>query len=207
NVNLDLFGEDVGEYDEGVALRLKDNYIAGDDLVMRFIVNATTKSDYVDTVTGEPVTLSWDDSRTKENTRDIRGSSIGGYDTPYMMLDYVSAYRNNAYDRNDDGVPDLELPHYTLNSIEMVKSIGTVVLFDLPEDKWMTDENGVKFFRILDEETGNYGEYYMNGAVKYISKNGEVLSYTKAKKNAPEYTINQLFNGRWGLGGYLEADE
>ena len=208
NVKLDAFGEDVGEYEEGVALRLKDNYIAGDDLVMRFEVQSTTTSEYVDRESGEVVEPQWEMSpRVRLNQVDVIGSNIGGYNNPYYMVDYVSAYRNSGTDVNGDGIQEAEKPHYELNSLAMTKSIGSVVLFDLPEDKWMTDENGVKFLRILNEETGNYGEYYMNGATKMISKNGEVLSYNKAKKNAPEYTINQLFNGRWGLGSYLEVDE
>lgn len=206
NVKLSAFDEDEGDYEEGVCLRIKDNYIAGDDLVMRFVVSAVTNSDYIDKDSGEIVEMPYNEPRKRENTVDVLGSNIGGYNNAYYMVDYVNAYHTNVYDRDNNGTMEYEAPHYTLNSLEMVKSKGNVILFDLPEEKWFTDEEtGVKFFRVLNEETGIYMEYYMNGGVKALSSSGEVLSFNKPKKNTTELTINQLFR-RWGLGSLLEEE-
>lgn len=209
----DIFGEEGLIYITGPILRMKDGYIYGSDLVMRFTVQANAAKLFLNHETGEEVPAKYGSDESINNTIDVTAAWIERNDSgTYIPIDYRTTNKTGQGVFSD--IPLDIIWTYTLNDLKMVKSIGSVYSLDIPDDVWNDDGSGqyivVDFSDMrVNPKSISKVYFYRSGRKTVMNTSGIVIEETTDEQLNLRTDSQSEAYACWELETYLgkQADQ
>ena len=147
-----------------------------------------------------------DDSQTREQTATV--DSIGAYVVNYSIGELsgadeqITCYNFEA----EQEYPCHAFSEHRIENVTATNASGSIYLLNIAEDKWFINDEGEKYFAILDENQKLVYRYYLNGYTETCEVDGTVVGDNQAfidmlvpLKDTFTFSQNQYNNFTWSL--------
>ncbi len=185
----DAFGDETGLTGKDLKVVFKDNVGViqtnnNDDAIARFSYKFDQKITYLDKETKEALPYNGPEWLDQTGENDIYLSGVFLFSGTNTIIFLVDEYESTYYDwEHAKEFECIERNEILMKECELTKIKGHVQIWNIPEEKWQTGEDGRRFIRVFayNEEDMKkvsnakdfYAELYEDGVILRYQKNQE----------------------------------